>query len=408
MKNFILFFIINLVINCYAIVEIQASHLANPPIGTKVARKKILVLSTKGGGGNTCAANAVASYLEKDYDITVVNVICDVFGCCNSLKPFSYAEDCYNFLLKHRCNFLINFYNYCGLFTFKLLKTVLTNVLYTYIKSHKFDMLISMTQYINGVALDAAKKLDIPFLVITTDLNTATFAHDISDPNYKKFNYLLPFEDELLTDKIAFAKIPKDKIKFIGYPLREDFFECKDANEIKKKWGIPTNKPIAMVLMGSIGSTATFMYAYRLSKYKKPLHIIICLGKGEWLREKIKRIKFPPHITVSLVGFTNKISDLMAVSDVLITKTGSHSVCEAMQSKVPLILDSINPSLEWEDLNPVYIDKHQFGENLTDYQDIYDWLDKVLKDKKYKDNLLSQRVYNFSHELKKLISGFFD
>lgn len=403
MKNFIL---IILVMNCSADVAVQAlPDIVSSQFSNIAARKKILILSTKGGGGNTCAANAVASYLKKDYDITIVNVICDIFGCCSSLRPFSYAEECYNFLLENRCNLLLNLYNYCGLFAFKFLKIVLTNVLYSYINDNKFDILISITPYINGIALDAAKQLDIPFIIIPTDLNSETFAHDISDPNYKKFNYVLPFKDDLLIEKIAFAKIPEEKIKFIGYPLREDFFEHKDINKIKNEWNISLNKPVAMILMGSVGSTATFMYAYRLSKYKKPLHIIICLGRSEWLREKIKRIKMPDHITITIVGFTNKISDLMAMSDVIVTKTGTHSVCEAIQSRLPLILDSINPSLEWENLNPQYINKHAFGENLTDYHDIYNFLDEILADTKYKNNLLAQDIYNFPKGLKELVSS---
>lgn len=412
MKNYILtiqssmaligFILINLFIICGADLAVKNEF-------NVAAKKKILVLSSKGGGGHTCAANAIANYLKKDYEICVVNVFCDILGKCDPIKKISFghsdAEDSYNFLLKYRCNFLLNLYNYFGLFVVKQFKSELVNILYSYIKDGSFDILISITPYINGIGLEAAKKLNIPFIIIPTDLNSENFAYDLEDTNYKKFNYVLPFHDTLLIEKIKNAKIPEDKLRFIGYPLKEDFFESKDINKIKKEWKIPLNKPVAMILMGAIGSTATYMYAFRLSKYKKPLHLIVCLGKSEWLKDKIKRIRFPDHITLTYVGFTNKISDLMAISDVIFTKTGTHSVCEAIQSKVPLILDSINPSLEWENLNPAYINKHSFGRNLTDYQDIYDCLDNILKDKKYKNSLLSQDVYKFSEGLKNLISS---
>lgn len=371
-------------------------------------RKRILILSSKGGGGHTAAANAIDNYLKKDYDIKTVNAFCDIFGQCDPVKKLSFgyadAEEFYNFLLKNRLNLLINLYNYVGLFFAKAAREILADILYSYIKENGFDFLISITPYINGIALSVAKKLNIPFVIIPTDLNSENFAYDLRETGYEKFNYVLPFQDDLLVEKIKYAKIPESKIRFIGYPLREDFFTEKNIASIKEEWKIPKNKPVCMILMGAAGSSATYLHAFTLSKYKYPLHLIICLGKSDWLKKKIKRIKFPKHITVTVVNFTDKIADLMAASDIIDTKAGTHSVCEAIQSRLPIIIDGINTALEWENLNSPYIKKQAYGEPLTDYSDLCLHVEKILKNSCYKQNLVAQRNYNFGQNIKGLIT----
>ncbi len=79
---------------------------------------------------------------------------------------------------------------------------------------------------------------------------------------------------------------------------------------------------------------------------RRPLHIFLCLGKNEALREPIQALSFPSHITVSIIGFTDRIADFMAAADVLITKPGAVSVFEALVIGVPIIID--NNVLAWE------------------------------------------------------------
>ena len=94
------FILVNFVVNSYA-DAIKVPRLDNSSI-----KKKILILSSKGGGGHTCAANAISNYLKNDYEVVVVNVFCDILGDCDPIKKISFghsdAEDSYNFLLKYK------------------------------------------------------------------------------------------------------------------------------------------------------------------------------------------------------------------------------------------------------------------------------------------------------------------
>ena len=86
---------------------------------------------------------------------------------------------------------------------------------------------------------------------------------------------------------------------------------------------------------------------------------------------------------MSIVGFTERISDYMAVSDILITKSGTLSVCEAIYMNLPMLLDATSTILPWEQFNHTFIKQHNFGESITDYAMIEPMISALLQIKVY-------------------------
>ena len=85
---------------------------------------------------------------------------------------------------------------------------------------------------------------------------------------------------------------------------------------------------MVMVFMGGAGSLASYRYVRTLAKLAMPMHILVCLGRNMRLSRNINKILLPPEVTLTIIGFTDRIADLMSISDVLITKPGPGSVCE--------------------------------------------------------------------------------
>jgi hypothetical protein len=87
-------------------------------------------------------------------------------------------------------------------------------------------MVISTFPYVNcGLAM-AAQHLDIPFLVMPTDLDTATFFCGLSEIDFSKggkFAFALPYDDVDLKKK-AFrnCRLPVDKVHITGFPVRQE------------------------------------------------------------------------------------------------------------------------------------------------------------------------------------------
>lgn len=355
----------------------------------KPKRKRILVLTSTGGGGHISASQAIDAYLKDTYDIRSAYIFGEVLKSFDPIRTVTLdhvqAEDFYNWLITNNLVFFTNVISMFGRWYVGWLEDSLATAIEKFIVQHQADMIISVIPFVNNAVLRAAQKLDIPLLMIPTDLDAHTFVSGIKKAlDYKKFHYFMSFEDEGIREKISKAPFKKEQMTVAGFPVRPSFFEKKNLQKIRKDFSIPQGKSVVMVLMGAAGSRACFKYVRRLTKGKLPMHIIACIGRNEGLREKIVGLKVPAGITISTVGFTPRIADLMAVSDLLITKPGSVSFCEALYMDVPIILDNIYGELEVEGFNLELTKKYGFGEVVTTYRQLNTLVKKFLTDDVYR------------------------
>lgn len=353
----------------------------------EVPKKRILILSSSGGGGHTAAAKAIQEYLQDKYQIEIVNVFEEVLlplDPVHALTGGSYnGEDLYNYFLKTNSRFFANNIVAFGKLTMNWQASRIQPLLEEFLLAYKPDALISVIPVLNGNILAVAEKLDIPFAVVALDRDMASigFLNGIWKPTYKKFVFGVPFSDEILKKTvIRKTAIAPEQVRVIGVPVRTSFLEKKDIPALRKEFNVPEGKPIVMVLMGSVGSGATFRYARALARMKQPVHLFLCLGKNEALRERIeKEIIFPPHITVSIVGFTDRIADYMAASNLLITKSGAVSHFESLVVRVPVLFDRTREVLTWEYMNISFVKEHGLGDEICMVRRVPKMVDAYLK-----------------------------
>ncbi len=361
-------------------------------------KKRILIFSSKGGGGHTAVSNGLCNYLKDTYEVAVVNIFEEVVSSIDKLSTLTFGkvtgEDLYNFCMVSRWNRVLNKYAELGTYLFESKQHMNEKVITDYFKYDQPDLLISVVPFINGALLSVAKKINMPFLVVTNDFDTSNYVVGIKNPSYEKFRYTLAFENELLREKIKKAHIPDDQIVITGFPLRPSFHLPKDPVAIKKDFKIPDNKPVVMVFMGAAGSLLTPRFVRVLAKVDIPMHIIVCLGRNERLRRMIKKIMLPPGTSISVIGFTDRIADLMSISTVVITKTGPGSSCEALESCLPMIHDETQGVLTWEQLSAEFMALHGFAEGLKSFADLPALLPKYLKDSNHSDEIKA-KMKNF-------------
>jgi processive 1,2-diacylglycerol beta-glucosyltransferase len=368
------------------------------------AKKKIVVFTSKGGGGNVSASNAIRDYLKEEYDVQVVQIL-DVLQSFDTVKTLTFryydAEDLYNYMLTNNWFWTINqLFFKVGIWHMSWQRESIAKALDKYFQYNKYDMIISVIPVFNGPLLKAAKKHDIPFLVVPTELDATIVIHGLQKPDFKKFHYFLAFDDDEMRKKIEQAQISPAQITVSGFPIKPSFFKKKEAQIIRNDFDIPSDKPMVMVLMGAAGSKACFKYVRRITKGKMPVHIVACIGRNEDSRKRIEGIKLPSHVTISIVGFTDRIADLMSIADVLITKTGTVSFCEGVYSNIPMLLDNINGELAWEAFNVQFLRKNKLGDVVRSYKEVNPLLEKYLCEDGYKKKI--------THNLKTLKKSCFE
>lgn len=160
--------------------------------------------------------------------------------------------------------------------------------------------------------------------------------------------------------------------------------------------------------MGAKGSSGIKNYVSCLTQIHNPIHIIACIGSNTQSRQDLEKLSIPKHITLTIIDFTDRIADYMTLADIIITKSGSISVCEGIIMNTPLLLDATSTALPWEYFNHQFITMHQFGDIIAKHSDIEPLVSSLLNNQellqRYKNNLINFNQGNEKAQLKRIIT----
>jgi processive 1,2-diacylglycerol beta-glucosyltransferase len=373
--------------------------------------KKILIYSSIGGGGHESARKAITAYLEHDYDISYEHMFDTTLAPMDLIHYITFKNysgvRMYNYFVQRKFFRLINLSYYLGRKYIHFFNKLINRNIKKSVIKHKPDLVISVIPIVNNAILAITKQMNIPLIIIPTDLDVNTFVFGLKGPYPKNFRFILAFKNNGIESTICQADIPNEQKIIGGFPIRPEFFTPKNRDAIKQKYNLPNNKPIILLLMGAAGSIGSYEYAKYIAQIKQPMHLIVVLGRDKQLRSKIKKINFPDYITITIFDFIEEMADLMAVSDICITKSGTVSVMETIYSDLPVLLDATNNVLAWEQFNHDFIRRNNFGESIFLYKNIAEKVSYYISHpeqiKKIKENIASFEKKNLGIEIKKII-----
>jgi len=382
---------------------------------TKQAKKKkIMLVMCKGGYGHVAACQTMTECLSGLYDVSTIDFIETIYNSLDLVKTITFGKangnDMYNRLLQSGWIRLSN-WMYRNIAPTAILsnKKKIEKKMLAFLEKEKPDMLISALPIFNLPMSNAAKKRGIPFMIVTLDADLTNWLlnmHKITHPNFViTINNTWPGTEQQLKSR----GIKAENIKNIGFPRRKDFLNTKNLPEIRKQWNIPDNKFVIMIMMGGVGSHLTYNYVKKITRMKNiNAHLFVCVGRNTELTKKLGKLKSEPGISVSIIPFTKQISDLMAVSQLLITKTGPGSIDEAIHMQLPMLLDKTNPILFWERANVEMVTQERYGDVVKSFSQLEGLINKYINDKTYyatiKNNLKKHAPYIFDQEVIKLVT----
>lgn len=325
-------------------------------------RKSAVVFYSSGGSGHLSTVQCLNSSLGQLLHIDAVNAFAGALQGVDILSRFTHGrfggEDLYNFFLTH------NWFGAAGaLAAFgrryfvqdeKRIKRHLAAV----VDAKKPDMIVSVVPLINQALLSIAQERNIPFLVVTCDLDTYQYLVGFNAPDYHKFRYTLADDDAAFTAPLDLVGMRRQNIAVTGFPVRPEFYAPRSIEQKKRlraQYNLNNTSPVVMVSMGGAGSTGTRRIVQQLLREDIPLQVIVCAGRNEQLVQNLKLMHCPPHIRLRVLGYTSQMGDIMAISNLLIAKPGPTTVSEAMCMELPLLLDGTQECLPWERFNMHYV-----------------------------------------------------
>jgi UDP-N-acetylglucosamine:LPS N-acetylglucosamine transferase len=396
-------------------------------------KKKILILVSRGGGGHKTAADSLKQTLGCEYDIEINYVIEDILGSHDFLNRLTRGhftgEDLYNVLLRNHKNQLMQWMVQYGNHLMKSNKIEKSFEKYLEEQVQLPDLIISPTPYINYGVSCAAHRWDIPFLIIPTDLDGSTFLRDFPEkPTPHHFKVALSYDDpEIRSTTLQKSAFLDNQLTVTGFPVRpacQKKYTREELQLIRAKFNLFESHQILTLVMGAVGGKLIFEHVKVLASldpraHHMPLQMNICVGHNQKMGNKIRNFlldqgaKFlgrhtfllPTGLVMHIRGYTPDLIELMAASDLIITKTGSCTVNEAIYLGKKILLDNTRRSsaryLWWEHFNIPFVQRHSLGYDFTDSKQLLMLIPSLLK---YPEKPRRQlELPNFEENILKLV-----
>lgn len=192
-------------------------------------------------------------------------------------------------------------------------------------------------------SLKSRGKVDTPVAAIVTDYVSHSFWE------HKNINaFIVPHE--LVKKEMIMRGMPAERIYPYGIPIDKCFLERKNKAELLKELGLD-NKFTVLVMGGSLGFGKLDLVFESLLKSRYDIQIIAVTGYNMKLKNHLERYYSNEDKKIRIFSYTDRISDLMDTSDLIITKPGGMTSAEALAKGLPMLILSAIPGQEERNAN---------------------------------------------------------
>jgi len=146
--------------------------------------------------------------------------------------------------------------------------------------------------------------------------------------------------------EVAKRGVPPERIKVTGIPTTDDFIKDQDIGGLRAKYGLASSGKTIFLMSGGYGVGPIEEMLLELNKCASNIQVIVVCGHNKEVYEDVKALQEKLKYPVVLFGFTDKVAELMAVSDLMITKAGGISSTEALNARLPMVLFASIPGQE--------------------------------------------------------------
>jgi len=348
---------------------------------------KVLILSCGTGGGHNSAALAVQENLQdkgiKADFIEYLDIINEKIK--NGVNKLYISSTRLNGRLFKRVYRLGELYSKTNFISPVYgLNRLNKKRLYRYITENGYDFIVT-THLFAAQALTAIKKdYPIRFVAIATDYVCIPFWEE-TNPDF----FIIPNED--LSQSFVEKGIPKEKLLPYGIPVSKVYRQEKSKEEACRSLCLENKDKYILILTGSMGfGNITNALREFLDKIPDVIFIIAC-GNNKKMLSTINE-EFKENKRVMALGYTNKISDYMAASEIVLTKPGGLTTTEISNMGRPFILTMPIPGCET--YNAEYFEKRKMAIKCDILEEVIDNTKKLYENKELQKELVKNQKKN--------------
>ena len=346
---------------------------------------KVLIFYASYGGGHLNAAKAIENHIRtnfKDIDVELIDCMKYVNKTIEKFTTAAYREmakkmpwawgkiysDSQKGPLAHistRSNKIL---------AIKLLKLLREKEPDLIISTHPFGS--QMCSY-----LKRKGKINSKIATIMTDFAP----HDQWLVGHEFTDYFFVAHNKM-KDYLISKNIEKEKIFATGIPISEAFKEKYNKQEIFDKYNLDKNKFTILFFGGGefgLGKTRTVQIFENFANETKSnnIQLIAISGKNEKMKNAFLNIVETNNLqdNVNIIGFSNEVPKLMAISDLVVTKPGGLTTSESLASNLPMVI--INPIPGQEEENAEFLENKGIAVWIKKTDNSKDIIENLLNDK---------------------------
>lgn len=308
-------------------------------------KKNVLILSANFGDGHKQVANAINESIE--YSLPNVEPI--MVDIMEWVHPNIYQTSYY--VYKEFIKKLPRVYGYFYRKTqVKSIFSNLLNSLFSFgmrsmleiIQRTQPTVIVSTYPFAAGIIskLKEHGLIDIPAVTIVTDYSDhSCWIHSLTD------EYVVGSKQ--VREQLISHGVESCKITDTGIPVRYIFNQFHSREPLAIKYGLDPEKFTLLVMGGGDGFIGKGLSTLQsLESISDSLQVIIVCGRNNKLRDRLEAQLATSKHEILLMGYCRDIHELMAISDLMISKPGGVTTSEAMAMELPLLIYKPLPGQE--------------------------------------------------------------
>ncbi|MBN2097184.1 MAG: glycosyltransferase [Candidatus Omnitrophica bacterium] len=203
------------------------------------------------------------------------------------------------------------------------------------------DVVVCTQAFPCGMVADYKQryKVDIPLVGILTD-----YAPHMYWLNDRVNIYVVPSLE--IKQRLKEKRIPEERLRVLGIPIDPDFQKPINREENFRNFGLNAEEPVILLMGGGQGLGPIKQIARALEQLSLAIQLIVVCGTNRTLYRWFRKNKANFTKPILLMGYTQKIPELMELATLIISKPGGLSSTEALSKALPLVIVKPLPGQE--------------------------------------------------------------
>ena len=157
--------------------------------------------------------------------------------------------------------------------------------------------------------------------------------------------------------------VPRERLHVLGIPTGRAFHLPVDRATVLRTFGLDPARQTILVTSGgtTVGPFEAVVEALGQLESRLPgrLQLLVVCGENAAAARRLQRRAHQVPMPMRVFGFTDRMADLMGVSDLVVAKAGGLTISEALTKGLPLVLYHAIPGQER--FNAEFLERHGAG-----------------------------------------------